>query len=182
MTVRSGPVGFLELVRCSLVIALTNLTPALTELLARWRRTLIYGASIAAYTVALVAVQGVPIYIALPVAWGTFAIAVTAALVWLGLAHRRHITVWRAWRGIDGAVCMIEWNPKRQRYEAHSWAAFRRHRHLGGPVADAAISHAPRPLWIEPALPELREMYRLSYGFADDPTSRWMYLPDNAAA
>ncbi len=181
MTVRSGGIGFLELVRCGVVIALTNLTPALSELVARWRRTLMCGIAIAAYGAALVAL-GLPIYLAPLVAWGTLAVAVTAALVGMGLARQRHLSVWRAWSGIDGAVCMIEWSPKRQRYEAHSWAAFRRHRHLGGPVADAAISHAPRPLWIEPALQELRTMYRLSYGFADDLTSRWMYLPDDAGS
>lgn len=181
LSVRCDPIGLGELTRCSLVIALTNMTPPPRELVSRWRRTLISGAAIGAYSVVLVAGLGLPLYLGLILAWATFLFAYTYALVLLGMLRRRSTTMWRTWRGLDGAVCIIEWSPKRQRYEAHSWAAFRRHRHLGGPVAQAAISQGPRPLWIEPALPTLRTLYRARYGFVDDRDSRWMYLADPAS-
>lgn len=176
VTVRSGPIGVLELSRAGFVVAVTNLTPPVAEVVARWRRTLIYGSCLVVYSVVL-ARLGVPFYAAPVIAWATLILAAAGATVGVNLAHRRHIGMWRAWRGVDGAVCAIEWNPKRRRYEAHSWAAFRRHRRLGGPVADAAIGDGPRPLWLEPALPGLRERYRRRYGFLDDSESRWMYLP-----
>ena len=171
--VRSDPIGVLELTRCCLVIALTNLTPPPAELVARRRRTLLYAVAITAYSVVLVITTRLPTYVAPLAAWATFVVAITAAMAALTARRRRDISVRRAWRGPAGAVCMIEWDPKSQRHEAYSWAAFPRHRHLGPLVAAAVMSRGRRPLWIEPALPGLREMYRSRYGFVDDPVSRW---------
>lgn len=171
--VRSGPMGPYEQLPCGLVTALTNLTPPPREIITRWRRTALYGASFAVM-VWLLIWSGLPIYLAPFLAWATLVVNLTATSAGVDRAHREHITVWRAWRGLGDAVCIVQWIPSRQRYEFHSWAAFPRHRGLGEPVA-AAIQHRPRPLWIEPATHKLREKYR-SAGFVDDPSSRCMVL------
>lgn len=174
LDVRSGPMGSIEQLRCGLVVALTSLTPPPNEIITRWRQTAIFAASFI-FMVWLLIWSGLPIYLAPFVAWAMLVFSLTAASIWADHAHRENITVWRAWRGLGGAVCFAQWIPSRQRHELHTWAAFPRHRGLGGPVVDAAIAQGPRPLWLEPATPELRVKYR-SAGFVDDPASRCMIL------
>jgi hypothetical protein len=155
--VRSGPVGLLELLRCRATVALTNLTPPPTELAVRWRTTLIYGAFSLGYAVAL-AWWGFPAVIAPIGGWVAMVLVFTAAYVGVGLVRGADQHVWRAWRGLAGAVCIVYWDAKRQRYEAHSWAAFPRHHHLGRAVGQAALDSGLRPLWLKPALPRLRDL------------------------
>ena len=157
------------------MIALTNLTPPQSLLSAGDGRCSVGWVSPRTAS-SLGVVTSLPVYLAPLAAWATFVVAVTAAMTAVTMRRRRAITVWRAWSGAAGAVCLTEWNPRRLRHEAHSWAAFPRHRHLGRRVAVAAVGRGPRPLWMEPALPGMREMYRDEFGFVDSPGSRWMVL------
>ena len=65
---------------------------------------------------------------------------------------------------------------RHDRPELHTWATFRHRRSLGRAVLDAALTDAPRPLWLNPAISSLREFY-LSKGAVPDPGgSRWLVL------
>lgn len=174
IAVRRGPLGPLENVRSAVTVVLTNLTPPPREVVDRWRRTGVYGACWVLFVVALIWF-GVPWYASMPLAWLGFAV------LWTGTfsAEQRRVgsdlEVWRGWSGAAGAVCSVQWNPRRQRHEIHSWAAFPRGRGLGTPVLRTAIAQAPRPLWLRPATPELRSKYR-GHGFRDVPSTPWMKL------
>lgn len=175
LVVRSGPIGFVELLRCGAVVTLTNFTPPPHEWRSRWRRTPIYFAlfGVTAWELAWL---GIP-YVLAPVLAAVLLVgAFTLGTAALDYRHRKDIRMWRLWDGRAGAVCVVQWNPRRQRHELHSWAAFPRRRGRGGVVARAAISEGPRPLWLDPATSRLPDHYR-SYGFVDAPGTRWMNLP-----
>ena len=173
--VRSDTPGALELLRCGAVVALTNLTPPPTELILRWRRTGIYGATLLLTTLALSGL-GVPYYLALPVCAVLLLLSVIVAFALVTYVHRRHLRVWRRWERLGGAVCVVQWSRTRKRHELHSWAAFPRRKTLGGAVATAALGEAQRPLWLHPATPRLGEYYREKGGFVNVPETRWMVL------
>ncbi len=102
--------GSIEQLRCGLVVALTNLTPPPNEIITRWRQTAIFAASFI-FMVWLLIWSGLPIYLAPFVAWAMLVFSLTAASIWADHAHRENITVWRAWRGLGGAVCFAQWIP-----------------------------------------------------------------------
>jgi len=116
-----------------------------TELILRWRRTGTYGATLLLSTLALSGL-GVPYYLALPICAVLLLLSVTVAFALVTYLHHRHLRVWRRWRRLGGAVCVVQWSRTRKRHELHSWAAFPPGKTLGGAVATAALGEAQR-LW-----------------------------------
>ncbi len=169
--------SLLDLVVGASVVALTYLALPLKEQLIRWRRS---GPNFAVF---------------LAFAWLTPAFLPPGASPWWGLlvappvfficmvvAHAvvilKEDDVWFIRDGLNGSLVLGGWTksipaPGRG-YWLHTWAAWPRHHGLGRVVGEAALTEAPRPLWILPATPELRELYARVGAVPHGP--RWMVI------
>ncbi len=170
---RGVRIGLGPTVHCALIATVAFFFVPFREILIRWRRTVPNLAALGLYTVVFYtfAASWVVAFVIAAVALLLVFTAVTA-----GLIRWRTDDMWHVRDGADGAVILTQWVSRHDRQELHTWATFRHRRGLGRAVLDAALTDAPRPLWLNPAISSLREFY-LSKGAVPDPDgSRWLVL------
>ena len=171
---RGARIGLVPTAYCALIATTAFLFVPRREIFLRWRRT---GPQLVFLLgcVLWLHLAGLPWPGAALVAVPTVFFSFTAAMM---LLMRWSISdMWHVRDGADGAVILTQWVGRHDRQELHTWATFRHHRGLGQHVLDAAWTEAPRPLWLDPATPSLREFYLAKGAIPDPDGSRWLVLP-----
>ena len=166
-----------DLVLGAVVETVTHLAFPLKQQLIRWRRSGAYLAVLLLTAGMVVAAlpPGVSTWWALLVAPSLFFISMAAAIAVVIL---KEPDVWFVRDGLRASLVLGGWTkavPTPDRgYWLHSWAAWPRRHGLGRIVATAALAETPRPLWLLPATPELRELY--AQAGAVPHGARWMVI------
>jgi hypothetical protein len=169
--IRGTRIGSAALVHCAVVLTIADLARPPHDLTARAKRTAAYLTLYATNVVAL-HLLGAPPPIAALAAVPTMLLALTAGGV---IVIRRSHDAWHVRAGRDAALLLLRHDRRRDRWELHSWVAWRQRRGLGGAVALAALTDTPRPLWLRPATPDLRGLYH-AHGAHDDPHTPWLVI------
>lgn len=177
LVVRRGPGGMTasDVVHCAAVATLAFLAFSPLEWVRRWRRTAVYTGMAAGGAVGLRYTTGAPWWLTalLGIAlllFGLF-VAMVAILRW------RVDDVWFTRQGTSAALVMGDSLPvdgRRKGYLLHSWAAWPQGKGCGRAVADAAITQAPRPVWVDAATADLRDTYTRAGAVPDPAGTRWM--------
>ena len=171
--IRGVRAGFVPTLHCALIATVAFLFIPWKEILTRWRHT-------GPYLILLLLLGAEIHFYGVPWAWAILAAPPTLffvlTIVLACLIRWRTDDMWHVRDGVDGALILISWNRRLRRHELHTWASFRHHRGLARLVVDAAFQDAPRPFWLDPATPSLREFYTAKGARPGPAGSRWMVV------
>lgn len=146
------------------------------EWFARWRRTGPYAGLYLLAAISLT-VLGAPwllsLVIAVPLVLGALVCALAIII------RFRTDDIWLVRQGRDAALVLCDRDRRHGGHRMHTWASWRHGRGLGAIVAREAIAHAPRPLWVMAATPELHHLYEEQGAQPDPAGSRWMFFADD---
>jgi len=171
--VHGQPGSAVALAHCAATLTVSFLAVPPREVFVRWRRTGPY-LGLYAEIVTVLLLVGIPWPWA--IAAGTVVLVVLFAAASAFVIQRRITDSWYLRSGIDCALILAQRHRRTGRLELHSWSAWRKHRGLGRQVAAAALRDAPRPVWIQAATPDLRQLYADAGAKPDPGGSRWMVV------
>lgn len=177
---RGTRVGARAVWHCAVASTLAFLLVPAGEVVARWRRTLVYAIAAAAAVIGMRGGWGLSWWAAVPAGMvGTVAAATVASVI---VFRFTCVDAWHARSGWDAAWIQCSRAGRRGGYQLHSWSSWRHGQGLGRAVAEAALAQAPRPLWVEPATVGLRQLYLEHGALPGEGEARWVVFPVSDSA